>query len=426
MKEKRFLLHGLAFLIFLSITMFCNFSAFSIGLTDDFGIIKQKMNQLGFQVERIIKARDRIYTVRVKDFTPKTRGVYQKTRVFTPFSLKVQVKGNLIYLLKGDLEKAGFTVNNSYLPRDIKTVSQFMKPALKYNVGIGEPEILSPKQGDIWYKGELVQIKWKNIELSYNRRPCKILLMKGNKRILTISDGFNCVDNKSYGWRIPSQIPDGNNYCIDIVDKNWYEVVTSERFSIRSKIKENPYIEKIIPTSGPPGKRITLYGKNLTLKGNRELRIAGYGMSYPSLISGVWADQSKMEAQIPTYLKKGKYMIFFVDERNNLISNKVSFVVTRSICSLNVFSPSSGSKWFIEKTYDIKWKSTGIPPTAKMKIKLMAKKMFVHEIANNIANNGVFRWKIPVEVPGRYRIRVETYDSSCYGESPEFLIMTGN
>ncbi|MEA1995614.1 MAG: hypothetical protein U9N18_05645 [Campylobacterota bacterium] len=119
MKKKNILSLILAFSFLLS---FMGNTVFAFGITDDFGIIIEKMGKLGFTAEKITKVGDRVYQASITGFQQKTKAVNLKAK-FSPFTVKALVGENgLLLIEKADLKKAGFVVNTLYLPAGIKPI----------------------------------------------------------------------------------------------------------------------------------------------------------------------------------------------------------------------------------------------------------------------------------------------------------------
>ena len=117
-KMKKQILHFLAFsLIFFLFVLILNDDIASSTKQDE-DLIKQKMNQLGFQVGKITKQGGN-YIIVVNSYTAKTQALRKGGR-FKSFTLTAKVAKGQVSLNKDDLNKAGFAVSERALPGGIK------------------------------------------------------------------------------------------------------------------------------------------------------------------------------------------------------------------------------------------------------------------------------------------------------------------
>ncbi len=99
------------------------------------------------------------------------------------------------------------------------------------------------------------------------------------------------------------------------------------------------------------------------------------------------------------------------------------FIITLGYSqSITVTNPHSGDTWYKGKTYEIRWTKSG-NMNANVKIRLMRGGTKILAITDSTANNGTYKWTIPISLPnGQYRIRVKTIDNAVFAESEVFTI----
>jgi len=90
--------------------------------------------------------------------------------------------------------------------------------------------------------------------------------------------------------------------------------------------------------------------------------------------------------------------------------------------SITVTSPAAGDSWTIGSSHDILWTIRGAMDD-EVKILLFQGEDRILEIADRVPNSGRFTWPIPgTVIPGRYIVRVRTFDSAVMDNSTEFRI----
>jgi len=84
-------------------------------------IIKQKMMSLGFLENKLEKQRDGSYSIKVNAYAQRSQAL-SLDGVFRPFEVHAKYSRGALYLEKTDIEKAGFSIAEEYLPRGVKIV----------------------------------------------------------------------------------------------------------------------------------------------------------------------------------------------------------------------------------------------------------------------------------------------------------------
>jgi len=87
-------------------------------------IIKQKMMSLGFLENKLEKQRDGSYSIKVNAYAQRSQAL-SLDGVFWPFEVHAKYSQRILYLEKTDIEKAGFSIAEEYLPRGVKIVPTF-------------------------------------------------------------------------------------------------------------------------------------------------------------------------------------------------------------------------------------------------------------------------------------------------------------
>ncbi|PWB51921.1 MAG: hypothetical protein C3F06_09680 [Candidatus Methanoperedenaceae archaeon] len=107
------------------------------------------------------------------------------------------------------------------------------------------------------------------------------------------------------------------------------------------------------------------------------------------------------------------------DAKYTLDSNNIDYLPLAAT-RLTVISPNDGETWMQNKSYKIKWISTGATGSF-VKIRLLKNGTAVKTIKSNTSNDGSYRWKIPYSiVPGTdYKIRIISKSNPAYKDSSD-------
>jgi hypothetical protein len=107
-------------LLFLLFSLISTTIVFPIGLTDDFGLVKDKLNKIGFSVEQIKKIRPGEFRVTLNAFSPTSFDVSllpQKT--FRKFTLIAKIRNGMVIISRSALIAHGFQVGKK-LPEGLQ------------------------------------------------------------------------------------------------------------------------------------------------------------------------------------------------------------------------------------------------------------------------------------------------------------------
>jgi len=96
-------------------------SSMTSGLTDDADVLRQRMMSLGFMDGRIVSQNGGSYLIKVGAYAQRSQAL-SLNGVFRPFEVRATFSSGILYLEKTDLERAGFSVHEKFLPRGIKIV----------------------------------------------------------------------------------------------------------------------------------------------------------------------------------------------------------------------------------------------------------------------------------------------------------------
>ncbi len=101
--------------------VFFGTSMISPGLIENAKIIKQRMVSLGFLESKIVTQTDGSYSIKVNAYVQKSQALSLDS-IFRPFEGRAKYSHEVLYLEKSDIERAGFSVHEEYLPRGVKIV----------------------------------------------------------------------------------------------------------------------------------------------------------------------------------------------------------------------------------------------------------------------------------------------------------------
>jgi hypothetical protein len=86
---------------------------------DDIDIIKERLMSLGFLENTIETQRDGSCSIKVSAYAQRSQAL-SLAGAFSPFEVRAKYSRGVLYLEKTDIEKAGFTVDETYLPGGVK------------------------------------------------------------------------------------------------------------------------------------------------------------------------------------------------------------------------------------------------------------------------------------------------------------------
>lgn len=235
--------------------------------------------------------------------------------------------------------------------------------------------VLSPNGGEVWAKGSTQILQWKS---SSDINTVYIKLRKGSDTYPG-SEGmingmiFNAGTNLgSHQWTIPTTLPDGNDYYIRIIDKTGAVLDDSDApFSIVTMMSQNQ-APKITGGSVPPS--LIQIGQTVNFSWNAE------DSNKDNLVWSVnWGDGESMLGACPSsnpsngqgwtlntfhkWQQAGTYIVKTAvsDCKGGTYSQSLTVNVSTTVAPyITVLSPNGGETWYMGKTYDILWKSSGV------------------------------------------------------------------
>lgn len=236
--------------------------------------------------------------------------------------------------------------------------------------------VLSPNGGEVWTKGSAHILQWKS---SSDINSVYIKLRKGNDTYPgtegIVSPGVSNAGTNpgSHLWTIPTTLPDGNDYAIRIIDQTGAVLDDSDApFSIVTTVSQNQ-APKITsgPASAPGGLQagqIVNFSwnaedgdkDNLVWSvnwGDGESMLGACPLSNPSNGQGWTLNTFHKWQQAGIYTAK----ITVSDCRGGTYSQNLTVNVGANVAPyITVVSPNGGETWYMGKTYDILWKSSGV------------------------------------------------------------------
>jgi hypothetical protein len=98
-------------------------SSTTSGVIDETGVIRQRMVSLGFLDCTVATETDGSYVIKVNAYAQRSQAL-SLDGVFRPFEVRAVYSQGILYLEKSDIETAGFSVQEEYLPRGVKIVQR--------------------------------------------------------------------------------------------------------------------------------------------------------------------------------------------------------------------------------------------------------------------------------------------------------------
>ncbi len=244
-----------------------------------------------------------------------------------------------------------------------------------------------------------------------------------------------------YSWDIPERVRIGEKYKIriessvisvgeyklegetikpKILPQRYYYDESDNYFSIIDRvfptptvtILPTPLVEKISPSSGSVGTKVTIVGSGFTSTGNDIKFGQGYiqnlssedgvilRFTVPSGL-GVCSSTTEVCIEILLLITPGIYDVSVINKYGE--SNKIKFEVTKEE-NVTVLSPNGGESWSIRTKQEIRWRAPSstsivniylqnwVPPCEGRICPLMMMPIFNYPIAKNAENDGEFTW----------------------------------
>lgn len=235
--------------------------------------------------------------------------------------------------------------------------------------------VLSPNGGEVWAKGSTQILQWQS---SVDISTVYIKLRKGSDTYPGSEGMINgMISNAgtnpgSHQWTIPTTLPDGNDYAIRVIDKTGAVLDDSDApFSIVTMVSQNQ-APKITGGSVPPS--LIQIGQTVNFSWNAE------DSNKDNLVWSVnWGDGESMLGACPSsnpsngqgwtlntfhkWQQAGTYTVKTAvsDCKGGIYSQNLTVNVDTTVAPyITVISPNGGETWYMGKTYDILWKSSGV------------------------------------------------------------------
>lgn len=334
--------------------------------------------------------------------------------------------------------------------------------------------ITSPNGGERWVVGQAYNIKWQ----SYRLEKVTIDLFAYNAEGQVIK-GFQYFIAESvdatklyYNWTIP-EIGDYPNYKLRIYNKlciggdrdllaeclkdqyfdesdNFFSIVSpsitvtspngGEEWERNNRTDSDTcsiLTCKEIKWSGGSGTSFTSVDAYLEQFKNNQFTVVGkipaYGYGSISWPVGIVVPTSCTNPWYPDLYQcskwlvdPGEYYVRLVDRKTGVQDRSDAPFSIMSNPSITVITPNGGDVWVEGKTYSIQWISGNLPTGNNIDIELIGvtetgntvRKTLFSSLPNNSTN---INWLVPVDIKGRYRIRVISYAFVCGGNQSTCL-----
>lgn len=272
-----------------------------------------------------------------------------------------------------------FTVNI----KKVSTTTSVNPPV----VAVSSITVLSPNGKELLQKGTTQTIKWNSNNVSK-------IYIKLRKGIDTYSGKEGMVSDTIpntgfFQWKVPSTLPDDNDYAIRVIDAAAGVLDDSD----------GPFI-------------IT---SNTTEKNCAELQAIQQG--YFNICSDSGYDNVCLNKFTGEYQGCTKNTRNDCTESNYYADKNILCPLSAVSRSINVISPNGGETWKIGETVVIKWSANGYSSEGVVRIILVDESTGKENPLWNVYNTGIHSWVVPFTYqPGLYRIKIvapdEKYDTS--------------
>ncbi|KKR62580.1 MAG: hypothetical protein UU01_C0005G0019 [Parcubacteria group bacterium GW2011_GWA2_40_37] len=300
--------------------------------------------------------------------------------------------------------------------------------------------VLSPNGGEQIKKGDTYRIKWESKDVSQ----VYIKLRKGNGTYQGNEREISRpIYNQGYfDWKVPTTIPDGNDYGIalvqeggnrfDISDSHFTITTSSTQPSINLQVNGSDF-----PSAVEYGSVIEAsWGSTGIDISKTECKMGGHYV--PTIDGWLWNDQTnqkpngvvKLYARHATlgYISPLSLTITCFDGIKNYYDN-VSITVkqpTTSTPSITVLSPNGGENYKVGDVVPIRWSSSGLQSGARFGIQLSYRNSgetsnIEDSMVTSIVGN-TYNWTIPATYgTGKrsdlFMVRVMAFETGCFRNS---------
>lgn len=389
----------------------------------------------------------------IPKFTNNVSAAGSINDVYSPYSYSVYNTGDTLDIgwtyqsegsnVKIELYKSGtvYTINSNTVNdgSDSWTIPNYLTTSSNYRVKVTNLSddndfgyspyftinarsitVNSPDSDDVLYTSSRYLMSWSS---SNSGNYAKIELYSSGSYVSTIDNNArNWLSTNSYYWTVPTSLSKGSSYRIKITSNSYSGVYDfSDYFSIG---------ERSISITSPSGGEAWYQGGEYPITwtsenaGDQVFIYLYQGDSFINQIeSGSVINDGIYDWTIPNYVGLGSnYKIRVVSrDHSSIYDTSNSFTIDERY--IDVEKPKSGTTWFPDETYEIKWSSKNAGDYVD--IKLYKSNVFVSTMSSNTKNNGSYNWTISdvFAADNDYRITIRSKETTgVYGQSGIFYI----
>ena len=275
--------------------------------------------------------------------------------------------------------------------------------------------VISPNGGETFETGSWMEIRWS----SSNVGAVNIYLIgqNGNRAADIAPFGQSSPNSGSYIWQIPSSIPNGNYYAVQVVDA--FQTATydfSDRlFSIRSGPSIRVYSPSVddVWLVGGSGQTVRWESNGLPSGTLLNLRLVDqYGYTVEgSVITGV-SNTGSYQVTLPNYIWTGalyRYEVNAVLNGQTVVGRSNLFTV--GPLGISIIEPYLYFQWLAGDTHPVRWNISSDPLGVTFSLRLVKSDSGIQygNTINNLTANSV-NYAVPATAPtGGYNFRINAF-----------------
>jgi len=139
------------------------------------------------------------------------------------------------------------------------------------------------------------------------------------------------------------------------------------------------------------------------------------GQSYPHFIATGEANDGTFEWTVPFTASdrcRVKVVAWDGDGHSGEDVSDADFTIALPVPTVTVLSPNGGEEWLVGQEYDLRWQATDDVAVTSVDLYYSTDggQSYPHLIATGEANDGVYRWLIPVSLSEHGRVKVVAWD----------------
>lgn len=267
--------------------------------------------------------------------------------------------------------------------------------------------VKEPNGGDILYRGNSYTIIWDNLLLPPST-PLEIWLSKnedsGISYVQKIADVTN--SDHSYLWTVPFSLSESANYSVSVRAKNIAGAADTSNYSFaildKNTVGSLQFISPLSNENVDDGKGRVIAWRSPLINSVSLRVVQGSNIFYDRLFSGndltdptlVERNNSEMVIHVSWPTINGASGTYTIQVITNQTSITRDAMITRP--SLALEAPKGGEIWQVNETRNIAWKSSDI---GSLDLILHLDGKAHTTIARVNANQNIFAWKIPTNLP---------------------------